>query len=234
MTFGSWDLGTCIPLNILSPGGYLPTHQSSLRRLFLSTSGSCDRALVRSSPLDLSNFRHLSEFSWTGLQSKTDFDALRVCLGAARKHLQSLDLHLFDTERWDDLWAQDLEYSDSAIHIPNFFASHIMGHRIGRRGLILSSLKSLSLSSVSFTSAIHELSVAFQIGKLQSLKLHNCPGALDLLYHVVCAEGTHRLVSLEITFDDNKYNRDSETSSRGAGKLVQILHLFQNWYSSWI
>jgi hypothetical protein len=109
----------------------------------------------------LSQFGHLREFSWTGLQSKEDFDALRERLGVDAHRLESLSLHLGDWEKADGFWF--LDRSGIMEDGNNFVAYDVIGLQPTKLGLPFPfPAKPWSLSHLPFTSAIYELSMGFQ------------------------------------------------------------------------
>jgi len=171
LNLDSWNLGVCVPRTILGSTAYLPEHQKRLESLSLITDGSCYYSRDAQNPLDLSQFHHLREISWTGLQSKEEFDALRECLGVNAHHLKSLSLHLGDWEMAAFWFVDPWKFIEDGIDSNNFFASDIMGLQPNKPGLSFPSLQSLSLTHLSFTFAIYELSMAFNFSGLRKLKL---------------------------------------------------------------
>jgi hypothetical protein len=121
-------------------------------------------------------------------------------------HLESLSLHLSDWKTADDFWFLDhSSIVEGGIRSNNFFASDIMGLQPNKSGLSFPSLQSLSLSHLSFTSAIYELSVAFNFSGLRKLKLWNCQGTFDLLDNIVDSQQVIRLDSLELVVDAREH-----------------------------
>jgi hypothetical protein len=133
-------------------------------------------------PLDLSHFNHIIEFSWTGVQSKEDFEALRDCLRINAQHLKSLSLNLIDWEKADDFWFIDhSRFTGDGSRSRNFFVTDIISLEQSKTGLSFPSLESLSLSALSFESAINDIFLAFNFSGLRKLMLWKCKGILDLL-----------------------------------------------------
>lgn len=69
-------MGTCVPPHILGPDGYFNLKQSDINDLELITAGNCPIHLQGNRPIDLEAFVHLRSFSWTGLWSRGDLNAL--------------------------------------------------------------------------------------------------------------------------------------------------------------
>ena len=167
-------------------------------------------------PLDLSAFTNLHEFSWIGQQSVEDFEALKDCLQNNALHLKVLRLDIVDWEKADDGWF--LEYSSqfgNGSRSSNFFATDIMGLQQDTAGLQFLSLQILSISALSFNSAVNDLSSAFRLSELRQLRLWQCPGAMDLLDAIVDSQQILHLVSLEIVVGNEEGNDLEELTLSG-------------------
>lgn len=153
---------------------------------------------------DLTKFVNIRSFSWTGPQSKEDFDAIKDCLAANAGHLEVLNLDLMDWSKADDFWYIDhTRWLDEPTRRKNFFADDILGLPLDadRRssGVCFPVLRHLLLGQVSFDSAITRLVNAFSIFQLKQLKLWNCPQTVKLLEHLTEARQDLELESLEVT-----------------------------------
>ena len=73
LTSSRWEIGACVPLNILGRNGYLTQHQTRLENIALITDGACDENLDGDFPYNLANFVNIRSFAWTGLQSRKRF-----------------------------------------------------------------------------------------------------------------------------------------------------------------
>lgn len=167
-------------------------------------------------PLDLSQFVRMTKFSWTGVQSEQDFETLRTCLRVNALHLKTLKLDLIDWEQADELWSMDhSRFVGDGKRSKNFFATDIIGPEQNKPGLSFPSLESLSLSEVSFETAINELHSAFAFSALRTLKLWNCRGLWDLLAHAADSQQVIRLTSLEIVMGShNRSMWENEQTSK--------------------
>jgi len=162
------------------------------------------------------------------LQSKEEFDALRECLGVNAHHLKSLSLHLSDWKTADDFWFLDhTRLMEDGIRSNNFFASDIMGLQPNKPGLSFPSLQSLSLTHLSFASAIYELSMAFNFSGLRKLKLWNCQGTFDLLDNIVDSQQIIRLDSLELVVNAKQHTDLEEIST---SKFLQAFSGLRDLY----
>ncbi|PMD42103.1 hypothetical protein L207DRAFT_527057 [Hyaloscypha variabilis F] len=144
-----WHLGTCIPKDIIAPGGYLPTKQPSIEELSLITSDPCDVAKEDwEYEMDLTQFTSLNEFSWCGGMSRREFGVLRNMLHTHSSSLKFLKLDLVDW--WDAQynWCDNDYDWEAWIKDHNFITEKVLGVCPEETHLVLSALKSLSLSSV--------------------------------------------------------------------------------------
>ena len=182
-------MGTCVPHQILGDRGYMKNKQSSIESISLITGGACPINTDGENPTDLSAFRSLRDFSWTGLQSSQEFDALSRALKNSSKHLKKLRL---DFVNWSE---EDLdEYDDSG----SFFASQVLKLSAGQFEIMFPALETLSLSAVSLENAGKELVYALNFSRLSSLTLRHCPGSEEFLNAVIDLGQTIRLSLLEV------------------------------------
>jgi hypothetical protein len=182
-------MGTCIPQEILGPSGHLPLKQDGIESIRLVTGGSCDWNLDSQCPIALPAFRHLKRLSWSGLRSKSDFEALRDTFKLISNQLTELELNLI-------CWRK-VRASLGVRKSRNFFAWETLGLFPGRVKQIFPALQVLSLTAVPFTSAAKEMAYAFDFGSLRSLKLRFCLGWEDFLRHGSRLNRPTRLKSLE-------------------------------------
>jgi hypothetical protein len=182
----SWHLGTCVPIDLLGPGGYLPTRQRSIEELSLNTGDPC--ILPKSDVeyhISLTEFKSLKKFSWFGGLSREYFDALRDMFHTQSTKLEVLKIDLMDW--WDAQWNWcDTDYDLQLwIRDHNFFREKVLELAPGDTRVLFPSLKSLLLSSVQFEHSSLEMAHAFNISRLQSLNLRHCPHTGSLLRKVV-------------------------------------------------
>jgi hypothetical protein len=198
----SWELGTCVPPEIIGPSGYLPLKQKSIESIRLVTDGACE-TLNFQTPIALPTFEHLKRLSWSGLRSEADFETLHDALQRISNQLVELELDLIDWHLVSADLGMDINEDDSDISEDgwdNFFASNILELSSGSLKQMFPALQVLSLSAVSFKSAAKEIAHAFNFGSVRSLKLRFCPGWEDFLQHVSQSNQQIRLKSLEIQY----------------------------------
>ena len=136
-------------------------------------------------------------------------------------HLKVLRLDIVDWEKADDFWFIDYSRLDgNGSRSSNFFATDIMGLQQDTAGLQFPSLETLSISALSFESAVSDSSSAFRLNELRHLRIWNCPGAMDLLDAIVDSQQILHLVSLEIVVGAEE-DADLEEIT-----LSRLLHTF--------
>ncbi|KAH8679710.1 hypothetical protein BGZ60DRAFT_235687 [Tricladium varicosporioides] len=208
----SWEMGTCIPVQIIGKLGYLGNKQSSIETISLITGGSCPINTAGDNPTDLSLFYSLQDISWVGLRSLQEFDTLSCAMKNNSRHLTKLRL---DFVNWSE---EDLEeYNDSE----NFFTIHVLKLVAGPCEIMFPALATLSLSAVSLENAGKRLQHALNLSQLSSLTLRHCPGSEEFLNAVIDSGQTIRLSSLEVACGPY----DNEVAICGA--LSTLLKSFQ-------
>ncbi|KFY18708.1 hypothetical protein V493_08398 [Pseudogymnoascus sp. VKM F-4281 (FW-2241)] len=209
----SWELGTCIPPQVLGPWGYLPVKQTSLEALTLITGSKCyyeDDDL-----LDLSQFRALRRISWIGLHSESHFMDLQYALKTNSKHLTHLRLEYVnqpDVSCYGD--NHDTDYDDAnsgdqGIYYCNYFAREALGLKrsaISLDDVMFPSLSSLSLGCVPLKNAEKALVHALNISGLRHLSLRQCPSMDNFLAEIAASGQILSLLSLEYTCGVSEYD----------------------------
>ncbi|KFY58186.1 hypothetical protein V496_06227 [Pseudogymnoascus sp. VKM F-4515 (FW-2607)] len=209
----SWELGTCIPPQILGPGGYLPVKQTSLEALTLITGSECH--YEDDDLLDLSQFRALRQISWIGLHSDSHFMDLQYALETNSKHLTHLrleyvnqpDVSCFGDNHDTD--GDDANSGDQGIYYRNYFAREALGLKrsaISLGDVMFPSLSSLSLGCVPLKNAEKALVHALNISGLRHLSLRQCPGMDNFLTEVAASGQILSLLSLEYTCGAGGYD----------------------------
>ena len=97
-----WDLGTCIPVQLLGPHGLLGLRQRHITEMHLRTGRHCkgDQPLSYGDPtaigyrIDLSPFSRLRELCWRGAGSSGRWDTLQKFLRNTSSALRKLTLDL--------------------------------------------------------------------------------------------------------------------------------------------
>ena len=176
-----------MPLELLGPQGYLNSQQnSSMREMGLITAGDCTLNLQGKNRISLSEFDSLRTFSWIGLRSSGDLDALKSVLRLNYGHLEKLNLDLVSEFHDED------DYS--------FHAGNILDLHTGNDNTIFPFLTELSLDSIPFEGSEAKLVRAFNMHKLSRLSLRQCTGWEELLSQAMEAGRLDSLVSLEVSF----------------------------------
>jgi hypothetical protein len=195
LKFSSWELGTCVPSEILGPSGYLGKKQRFIETLSLITGSACYKHMDNC-PIDLSAFRSLRGISWINLRSEEDFEALGSVLQTNSAHLTEIRLDFVDWTKAADSW----EFWEGR-RTENFFAWEVLKLSAGEVVVKFSALETLLLSNVSFDSAAPEMFYAFNLSRLRSLTLRKCPDTGDFLRGVIKLGQAVRLISLEVQAD---------------------------------
>ncbi|CRG92745.1 hypothetical protein PISL3812_09812 [Talaromyces islandicus] len=161
--------------------------------------------------VDLVQFRDLRSLAWKGLNRYNDFESVRECMEVHGHQIQSLTLDLLTWDRAEEIWAYGfLHQTLQRAKVPdNFFSERVLNIHPRDRKVTFSSLENLHLSAVSFYHAAMEMAHAFNIERLNSLKLRNCPGSLHWLQMILDSRKPMKLKSLELALDLNSLQRDT-------------------------
>ncbi|KAH8650229.1 hypothetical protein BGZ60DRAFT_569554 [Tricladium varicosporioides] len=195
----SWEMGTCIPSQIMGELGCIQNKQSSVETISLITGGSCSINTASDNSIDLSLFYSLRDISWTGLRSLQEFGTLSCALKNNSKHLKKLRL---DFVNWSEEDLDEDEYDNAG----NFFAIQVLKLVAGPCEIMFPALATLSLSAVSLENMGKGLAHAFNLSRLSSLTLRHCPGSEEFLNAVIDSGQTIQLSSLEVAcglYDDD-------------------------------
>ncbi|KAH7379649.1 hypothetical protein BKA64DRAFT_647968 [Cadophora sp. MPI-SDFR-AT-0126] len=180
----SWELGTCIPREILGSEGYLPCEQTSLEAITLITGIGCPDETDGWNAVDLSQFCALRRISWIGMQTDPYLQALRDALQKNSKHLTHLRLEHVpqdgDSDGSDGSDGSndgDEKSGDRRAYCRNLFARECLGlvQSNATTEAIFPALTSLSLGSIPLKNAETALVNALNIRKLSHLTLRQCP-----------------------------------------------------------
>ncbi|RDA89389.1 hypothetical protein CP532_6159 [Ophiocordyceps camponoti-leonardi (nom. inval.)] len=161
----SWELGTCLPVDILLR---IANKHDGILSLRLATDGHC-RELPDPDPIGSVKFKDLESFAWSGI---TDPFALSCFLHRHRRKLRNLDLAM----------NSHLPFEREARSPNDGFANHIWTEN--RRPntepggpmltLTLHGIQNLTLSHIPV--ADNFLVTVFDLMRLRSLTLRDCPG----------------------------------------------------------
>lgn len=204
----------------------MPTKQSEIEELSLITSDPC--ILPKEDweyQISLDEFKSLRKFSWSGGLSKEYFDALRDMFKVNSTSLEVLKIDLIDW--WDAQYNWCAFDGDSQLWIRdhNFFGERVLELAPGETRVLFPSLRSLSLSSVQFLGSSLEMAHAFNMSRLQSLNLRDCPHTGSLLRKIVESGETINLRSLELVIRHN--NSTSFRKEEDEDWIVPFLDSFK-------
>ncbi|PNP60807.1 hypothetical protein FNYG_14427 [Fusarium nygamai] len=202
----SWDLGTCVPPEILGVNGVVPLQQPSLQSLSLITDPTCRTYYDGDCEIDLSSFCNLQSLSWRGPNSD-NLDALTVALQNNSTHLRKLEL---DFVNWHELrkylgcLSDDEDDIDGTKEI-NYFADVVLG--LDRRSPrpLFPTIRVLSLSQVPLSRAMAH---AFNFRTISSLTLRMCPNCDRFIERVMQLKHPIKLKKLEIQEPDASHEWD--------------------------
>ena len=200
----SWELGTCIPQELLGPRGYLTERQKALESLSLITGASCKRNMDHQAPsLILWKFMSLRKLSWKSLRSRLEIESLCTLLKANCGILKELELD-FGDPIGPVGWQLHYGVPTGTATEPtgNSLLKHILPRSPSGSAKLFSSLNSLSLSAISLKGMTEEIAHVFHVNRFRTLKLHNCPGTLDFFTTIIDAEKPLQLTSLDLMLED--------------------------------
>lgn len=212
----SWDLGSCIPKDILGVGGILQQDQPNIESLSLNTGASThkiwatrgDYTLERATLLMLDRFQKLRSFSWTGIRTGPELESLRVLLAANCNILETLNLDFIEWDLVNTPCSRKLMHDD-----PGVFVSQILPLVPGPSINSFAVLTTLSLSAVCLPIHLETIASAFDFGQLRTLKLHRCKNTYLLLRAIIEAGQSIKLESLDLVMDDFAAEQDLGGSS---------------------
>ena len=224
LTATSWDLGSCIPEDILGISGYLQREQMDLESLSLNTGAPDDTSTIdiffpefpsvlmnKPLPLELDAFRRLRRLSWTGILLAQELESLRVFLAANKTILESLELDFIDWSLVNSTCETELPADD-----PHVFSKHILPLSGNPSTSAFPALTTLQLSAVCLPTNPEATVSAFDFSQLRSLKLHRCNNSHLLLRAIVQGALSLKLESFDCVMDDFAKETDWGGSSLNA------------------
>ncbi|KAG9228716.1 hypothetical protein BJ875DRAFT_547533 [Amylocarpus encephaloides] len=223
----SWNLGTCVPSELLGISGHLLMTQKQLESLSLITDPWCQlnngiKQTTRNTPR-LAGFTSLRSISWRGIHLRSDFLALQGALQVNSKHLEALEL---DLVKWT---SAELYYNYKTWNrdkLQHFLAYEILLLGTRGQGVRFPSLKALSFSGVSCHIAAPDIATALNFSELRSLKLNRCPHTCQLLEAVLQAGHPIRLTYLELVIEeDTSAPSDSLLRFLASFRGLTVFHL---------
>ncbi|TIC93708.1 hypothetical protein CH35J_009063 [Colletotrichum higginsianum] len=241
----SWDIGTCVPAEILGTHGIVSRRQSAIRSLTLVTDYTCEADLP-GSVIDLSSFNQLTSLCWkapnvahipalsSAIRSNAprlkslelDFariellDELPLETVAGRRQVQELNVTLLEEENNSE---EDNEEEEQDIPIvfqwerASYLAT-ILGPSPSR-GSSLSALPALQELTLSFVPVSAATARVVDVGALRSMTLRKCNGWGEFLDEVVLLGTRVRLRSLEVDALETRASHADEGHHALAGFL---------------
>ncbi|KAK4141252.1 uncharacterized protein C8A04DRAFT_31230 [Dichotomopilus funicola] len=208
----SWDLGTCVPSEILGPDGWVTHHHPSLRSLSLTTDPYCEET---GSEIDLSSLRKLQNLTWRGPRAK-DIPALSDAIRGNLPQLQNVGLDLVD---WPGIQLELTWDIEEDIDEESWFTHTVLGLTSGLPTVAFEAIRDLSLSQVPLGAAMAH---AINFNTLSSLRLRKCPLWDDFLKSAMELKVPIKLKTLEL-----QYNDDVTQSERGDVVAGDFLGVFE-------
>ncbi|KAF2174564.1 hypothetical protein K469DRAFT_756695 [Zopfia rhizophila CBS 207.26] len=148
----SWDLGTCIPGDLLWSVDSLLKQQTRIETISIITDGACGTNFETQYFVDLTPLTNLQSLSWKGLQRFDDFNSVGKFLSLNGNGVKALTLDLLDWEKAESIWFNQYKRRDRGPIQDSFFAKKVLGVTSGEKKTLLQSLEDLSLLALSFES----------------------------------------------------------------------------------
>ncbi|RSM20185.1 hypothetical protein CDV31_000980 [Fusarium ambrosium] len=205
----SWEMGTCVPEEIMAEKGILGRMHPTIQSLRLITDPECPRGACE--PMRLPNFRQLKSLSWKGPNAAYLLELGRLIIKNSQS-LQEVEIDLLDWERvegingyYDDSdsdgWGTDsddcwIDCSRNGDKKAGFFA-HIWSQHLKTTTPrpIFNVLTKLSLSNLQVGPGLID---EMNIGLLRSLTLRSCPRWTGFLGYAPKLNVPLKLKELEI------------------------------------
>ncbi|PYH94049.1 hypothetical protein BO71DRAFT_380277 [Aspergillus ellipticus CBS 707.79] len=225
-----WDLGTCLPDELVNRIEALLKNQKQINSIALITDSDCKVNRNTSSSIDLVQFSKLESLSWKGLKHYNDFESVRAFISAHGAQLKTLCLDLIG---WDSAvlaWRRGfLRNSPQDTGLPdNFFARSVLCLQHGKLIRPFPALKCLTLTQVSFHPMQAEMVNALNVEGLRALQLSNCPGIFSWLRQVLRSGTPLNLKSLELVFNPELANQIiDEAFDNVTDTVTKFLQSFQ-------
>lgn len=198
----SWDLGTCVPSEVLGQRGAVPLSNPSLLSLSLTTDPSCHGSGEPECEIDLSAVRQLQSLRWRAPGAR-HFETLCRAIENNSGRLQSLEL---DFIPWGRL-RHDLGLEEKSTYDDyEWCANKVFGLTRQSPQPIFPAIRELCLTQVPLSPAMVK---AINFDTLVSLRLRKCPDWQGFLDEIIELGVPIRLKTLEI--------RDSYNESHGYG-----------------
>ncbi|KAF5597544.1 AAA family ATPase [Fusarium pseudoanthophilum] len=208
----SWDLGTCVPPEILGVNGVVPLQQNTLLSLSLITDPTCRTYYYGECEIDLSSFCDLQSLTWRGPNSD-NLEALTVALQNNSTHLRNLEL---DFVNWHELREYLGYFSDDEDDMTDYFADVVLGLTRRSPRPLFPRIRVLSLSRVPLSTTMAH---AFNFQTLSSLTLRMCPNCDQFVERVLQLNHPIKLKRLEIQECNETFILDFLNAFEGLDEL---------------
>ena len=239
LTVFSWKLGVCIPATILGPSGYLNRRQRDVQDLSLFTDFTCTNETDVELSMAISHFTLLRSFSWGGLRSEEDFQALAVCLENNQNSLESLVIDASDWIDSDCKWSSNFQ-DWNGDGSENYLAIEILSLEHGDRKVLFPALRKLSLLGIPLEGMLQETASALNFNILTHLRLWNCLRFYEPLITTSSFDQASNLECLELTVEEDQCIfklEDLETTLekiQGLQELYLLLPADAVWNVGWL
>ncbi|OJZ90978.1 hypothetical protein ASPFODRAFT_215217 [Aspergillus luchuensis CBS 106.47] len=191
----SWNVGTCLPSEILGDSGYLILNQRKLVAIHLRTGSSC---AAGGSDILLSKFACLRSISWADLCYEHHVRELCLALKSNAFHLTQMDLGV-----------TDISGDEVTQSIQSMLAKEILDMYDLRTAFRFPVLQYLSFYHMDLTPISHVLSSIFNITSLQSLSLRLCKSWEHALLNFLNSGSRMALKSLTLEVHMRRAEEDS-------------------------
>lgn len=224
LTYLRWELGTCIPVDLLGGPNSPLKNQTQIESISIITDYDCEPH--HAGYVDLVQFKELRSLSWLGLLRYHDLDAVRRGIAVHGHQMTSLTLGFVDWQR-----AQQRTGNLVPRVSFNFFAQYALGLHLGGRQVMFPVLEHLSLSTVSFDYYLDEMTAAINTKNLKSLTLRDCIDATGWLEHLSRVKRPIRsLKTLELAVDYETGRKPAEQFILSVGGLIGPIAGLENLY----
>jgi hypothetical protein len=214
----SWDLGTCVPSEVLGPCGIVSLNNPLLRSLSLATDSTCHHDDLGECRIDLSSLGQLQSLSWKGPEAE-HLDTLSRAIERNSEQLQKLEL---DFVSWRRL-LNSFGYFESDEEEDERQSFALFGLTRQAPRLIFPMIRELALSQVPL---VAEMARAINFDTLRSLTLRMCPGSDDFLANVTELGISIRLKKLEVCGDQGSLGLSRENLEDFIGAFDGLEELF--------
>ncbi|KAK3300725.1 uncharacterized protein B0H64DRAFT_21776 [Chaetomium fimeti] len=223
----SWDLGACVPSDVLGPRGTISLNNPSLRSLTLTTDPGCQTPGAPDSDIDLSALCKLQSLRWRG-PGVRHLDTLSLAIENNSGRLQRLEL---DFIRWGSLERDMMELKKTnLLEAREWCANNIFGLARQSPQPILSAIRELSLAGMPLSDGMAR---TINLDTLVSLKLRECKNWVGFLEGIIHLGVPIRLKALELRDSRAVTQRDAPvTLNRFLNAFDGLEELFVSYWNS--